>query len=352
MLGDAPPAPRPDAGEQLKTDAGGPPRCALASPELGVCDCTELDLLTDVPNMYFVLDRSGSMNDGAKWPKTRDVIVGTARRIGQRASFGAAVFPGLADGNGCDMGREVLSVRRGDEPPGTYGPTTLALAQATNIPASGGTPTAATLDALTPKLLALKGRTFVVLATDGGPNCNTAATCGASQCQLNIEGFCGPENCCSPAAQGPSYCLDAQPTLDAVTTLAAAGIQTFVIGMPGSAAYATLLDQLAIAGGTARTGSPRYYRVDSTDTAALEAALSQVAARVVGTCTLPLGAVPEDPARVNVFLDGQPVPKDPSDGWRVEGQTVELLGATCARVLAGEVLSVRVITGCPTLMPR
>jgi hypothetical protein len=351
LLGDRTP-PEPDAGDQLKTEAGGPPRCALATPELGVCDCTEVDLLTDVPNMYFVLDRSGSMNDGAKWPKARDVVVGTARRIGKRASFGAALFPGLMDGSGCDSGREVMSVRRGDDPPGSFGPTSLALAQATNVPASGGTPTSATLEALTPKLGALTGRTFVVLATDGGPNCNGAATCSAAQCQLNIEGVCGPENCCAPSSYGPLHCIDGPATLDAVTALAALGIKTFVIGMPGSAAYATLLDQLADAGGTARAGSPRYYRVDSTDGAALETALSQVAARVVGTCTLPLGSVPEDEGRVNVFLDGQPVAKDPTDGWRVDGKTVELLGTTCARVMAGEVLSVRVITGCPTLMPR
>jgi hypothetical protein len=337
---------------ELKTDAGGPPRCALATPELGVCDCTELDLLTDVPNIYFVLDRSGSMNDGAKWQKTREVVVSTARRIGLRARFGAAIFPGLLDGTGCDAGREVLSVRRGDDPPGSWGPTTLALAQATNLPAAGGTPTAATLAALTPKLRGLSGRTFVVLATDGGPNCNAAAACGASQCQLNIEGFCGPENCCAPQAQGPLYCLDADPTLEAVTALATAGIRTFVVGMPGSAVYATLLDQLATAGGTARATSPRYYRVDSTDGAALATTLSQVAARVVGTCTLPLGSEPDDANRVNVFLDGQPVPRDPTDGWRVEGKTVELLGATCARVLSGDVLNVRVVTGCPTLMPR
>ncbi len=339
----------------FNTDAGGPPDCTKADPEAGVCGCTELDLLGDAPNMYFVLDRSGSMANGNEWTTVRTVVSQTMEKIGPRASFGVAVFP--KPGQQCAAGGQVMSVRRGDSPAGTFGPTTKVMLQVTSAAPSGGTPTAATLRALTPTLEGLAGQTFVILATDGGPNCNDSATCGASECQLNIEGMqgCppgGPLDCCDPSSYGPEFCLDAQPTIDAVSALAAASIPTYVIGVPGSETYAALLDQLATAGGTARAGSPRYYRVDTTDAADFAAALAKVAAKITATCTLSLDQPPPDPDQVNVYLDGVAVPQDPTDGWSLDGATVTLLGATCQKVMAGDVLSLRVVAGCPTLKPN
>lgn len=355
MLRD-PPA-RHDGG--LGVQDSGPLACNAASPELGVCACDELGVLTDVPNLYFVLDRSGSMTENDKWGTIRKVVAATMAKVGPRASFGAAYFPG--PGGSCNAGVEVMSVRPGDSPTGTYGPTISRLLAATNIAAEGGTPTSATLRGLTPALQKLPGRTFVVLATDGAPNCNFQQACDASQCLLNIEhyGYCqvgGPPNCCTANLYGPAQCLDAQPTLDAVATLAASSIPTYVVGVPGSGPYADLLDSIAVAGGTARSTSPRYYRVDGTDPTAFADALSKIAAKIVATCTFPLAKPPEDPSRVNVYLDGAPVPQDPTDGWTLDetdaGAVVTLVGKTCARVLAGDALSVRVITGCPTVLPH
>jgi hypothetical protein len=95
--------------------------------------------------------------------------------------------------------------------------------------------------------------------------------------------------------------------------------------------------------------SPFYYRVDTADESALHAALSQIAAKIVASCTLPLGSKPPDPNLVNVYLDEMVVARDPVDGWKLDGSTVTLLGKTCNRVLQGDVLDVRVIAGCPTV---
>ena len=46
------------------------------------------------------------------------------------------------------------------------------------------------------------------------------------------------------------------------------------------------------------------------------------------------------------------LPKDPVNGWKIEGPTVTLLGDACTKVLAGDILDVRIITGCPTVEPR
>jgi hypothetical protein len=336
-----------DGGPTFDFDAA-PPECRLG-PEGGVCACLDLPLLGDPPNVYFVLDRSGSMRDANKWQTVRGVVTEVMRKLGPRAIFGATVFPDPRVDE-CGAGLEVLAPRRGDSPAGTYGPTSSLFAAVTKMDANGGTPTSATLVALKSKLAAATGKTFIVLATDGAPNCNDKAQCDLQHCLLNMEALSGcapgtPPNCCD---QSPSNCLDNAATLDAVSALKLAGIPTYVIGIPGSAPYASLLSDMAMAGGTAREGATRYYNVDTADAAAFAAALSTVAAKITATCTFSLGSIPPEPDRVNVYLDGAVVPKEP--GWSLEGDTVTLLGATCAKVLAGDVLAVRVVGGCPTVL--
>jgi len=346
----------PDSG-LFRDGATGPPTCALG-PANGVCGCTELPLSGDPPNVYFVLDRSGSMNDGGKWSTIRTVVASVVSKLGPRIAVGAAVFPALGSAD-CDTGGEVFSVRRGDSPPspGALSQTAIGLITSVTTIAEGGTPTAATLRAIAPKVEALAGKTFVILATDGGPNCDPVASCDSSTCIPNIENAapeCTPTgpSCCTPDQFGAESCLDSFATTQAVIALQSAGIPVYVIGVPGSGPYAGLLDQLAVSGGTARTGEPKYYRVDSTDTAAFTTALSQVAAKITATCTLALSTPPSDPSQVNVYIDGVVLPADPVDGWTLSGSTVTLVGATCAKVMAGDVLSVRVIEGCPTVQPN
>jgi hypothetical protein len=315
--------------------------------------------LSDVPNLYFVLDRSGSMGDSDKWNTVRIVVSHVMKSLGPRASFGIAIFPNPSDPNPCAPGVQVMSVRQGDAPAGTQGPATSTMLAVTSATPIGGTPTAATLSALLPTLASLQGRTFVILATDGGPNCDPSAVCGAPACIDNIENLpnCPPAgpSCCDPSTNGPYApldCLDTQPTIDAVAKIKAAGIPTYVIGVPGSAPYASLLDSLATAGGVARASEPLYYRVDTTDESALDAALAQIAAKITASCTLTLAQPPPDPTHVNVYFDNQAVPADPVNGWTLSGATVTLVGPACQEVTSGSVLNVRVVAGCPTVQPN
>src|SRR5690606_2047801 len=103
------------------------------------------------------------------------------------------------------------------------------------------------------------GKTFVVLLTDGAPNCNLSRSCTAKDCIPNLEGVafsdgttCNADfNCCAPD-WFPHLCLDGDPTLDELTRLAEVDVSTYVIGLPGGNAYADLLNRMAIAGRTAR----------------------------------------------------------------------------------------------------
>lgn len=327
-----------------------PPSCGIPQPT--VCDCVDLPLLTDAPNLYFVLDRSGSMVEDKKWETVRTTIQTIVRSLGTRASFGAAIYPHPVLGD-CYPGYEVMSVRRGDPPGSTNGPTLRTLISQTAGSPSGGTPTGPTLRAIKPKLTALEGRTYVILATDGAPNCNASAGCDYTGCTLNLENApgCPPQgpSCCTAQAYGPEACLDRDNTVAAVAELAQAGIKTYVVGVPGSALYGDVLDAMAQAGGTARAQSPYYYRVDSTDQTALLGVLREIAANIVASCTIPVGDI-TDPNLLNVYFDEKPVAKDPKEGWSIEGTTITLNGLSCEKVLSGAVIDVRVIGGCPTVI--
>ena len=332
-----------------------PPGCGQKA-DGSYCDCLDVPLFTDPPNMYFVLDRSGSMAADNKWTQVRIVVADILRGLGPRANYGATLFPGF-DAAQCGAPRAALPISPGDPPGAEDGPTTKAMLKATQEDPNGGTPTAAALRSVFPIVTAAKGKTFVILATDGAPNCNESASCTSAQCQPNIESApgCSPggPSCCEPPMGDRGACLDRAATTSAVAALASAGIPVYVIGLPGASTYASLLDSLATAGGTALPASPKYYKVDSTSTsAALLATLKKIAAKIVATCEFKLKEAPKDPNLVNVYLDDVVLPQEPVNGWKIDGNTVTLLGSTCAKTLAGDVLDVRIITGCPTVGPR
>ncbi len=353
----------PDASTGL-VGADGAPVCQTSEIDGGPCGCAEIALISNQPNLYFVLDHSGSMQDDNKWTTVRQVVADVVEKIGPRGKFGVAIFPNPSGGdNSCVAGAQVMPLSVGDSPAGTAGVTTNLVIDTTNVPAQGGTPTAATFLALAPMLEGFSGKTYAILATDGAPNCDDNATCDVSQCSYNVDDDTGcptggPPNCCDPSGPvGPGAqggCIDTGPTVSAVAALKANGISTYVIGLPGSEAYASVLDQVATAGGTARASEPLYYSVATADATALETQLAQIAAKITATCVFPLSPPPQAPTELNVYFDDVVVPQDPINGWNYDAATATLtiVGTSCDEVLSGQVLNLRVIGGCPTVAPR
>lgn len=345
-------------GNQFKPTTGGtpPPGCGT-KPDGSLCDCIDVPLFVDPPTLYFVLDRSGSMKTPDKWNKVRVTVATIMRSLGPRANFGAAMFPATGTPDICAPGEEVMSVRPGDPPSSTDGPTTQYLLAVTRVTPQGATPTGATLNIVKAHVGAVRGKAFVILATDGAPNCNPNASCGFDTCQPNVENApgCpkeGPFNCCEPPEGLRENCNDSTSTLAGIASLKNSGIPVYVIGLPGAAPYATLLDQMAIAGGTPRDGSPKYFAVDTASEQAMLAALKQIAAKITGTCTFDLTEEPSNPTLVNVYMDDVVLPYEPVNGWTLSGKTITLVGAACDRLKNGDALSMRIIAGCPRIEPK
>jgi hypothetical protein len=343
------------------------------SPSL--CGAATVKLEFVRPDLYFAIDASGSMletipraaGEGSSQFVTIDryrslagAIQTLLSRVGHRVNYGATLFP-TADQT-CDAGEEVQALTPGDTVSfavsGEMGPVLRHLMFSINRRTPrGGTPVAQALAGLLPKLRGRSSASYVFLLTDGGPNCDGVTGCGPESCIPNLEHvqfredlFCAPPiNCCDPSIFGPENCLDGEHSNDAVRALAEAGIRTFVIGIPGSDAFAQVLDQLAESGGLARAGSPRYYRV--TDAEELEATLGSLGLEVALGCTIELTKPATDPLLVNLFFDGQLVPADPVDGWTfLDESTVQVLGAACSLMQSGQVLQADIVAGCPVVI--
>jgi hypothetical protein len=351
----------PSEGGLVPFESGPPP-----ADGAGYCGNQLIPVILERPNVYFIMDRSGSMEamvDGwNRYTTARLAVADVLRAIGHRISYGAAVLPAFHNSDYCATGEQVFAVTRGDPlsaDRAQSGPTLQAFLRLLgSYPPNGSTPVAATLVALTPTLLALPGRTVAILATDGGPNCNADARCNADRCIMNIErSYVGSElcagslNCCDPdkVRDGPRMCVDEAATVAALDQLAQGGVSTYVVGLPGSDTYADVLNTFAEAGQTARQGLTRYYAAG--DQLELTAALREILGEVAISCDVVLDARPPDRQHVNVYFDQHLVPQNAAHGWSwLDERTLRLQGSRCDELKRGDVGQVQVLSGCVTVV--
>lgn len=214
---------------------------------------------------------------------------------------------------------------------------------------TGGTPTGASLLYLgsQPQLQTDERSDFVLLLTDGLPNCNQSNASASCRCNQGE---------CTDRYEWLS-CLDQDGSVGAVRTLRGKDIQTIVIGFGADTAAGegpVVLNAMAEAGGFARkcqtdadcgTGDAcevgaglcqrRYYQAANQDE--LAAALRQISERFEGDpCLIELAhdQFPPSPGLARVLVNGESYGAG-DDTWRLKpGVGVELVGALCARVQA------------------
>jgi hypothetical protein len=207
----------------------------------------------------------------------------------------------------------------------------------------------------------LDGERYVLLATDGGPNCDSDLTCSAESCTVNLDGICPPNtNCCDAELDpdGPAKCLDDDGSVAAVAALAEAGIRTFVVGIPGTEAYPDTLDRLAEAGGVANPDAPPSYFAVSAEggVAGLSDVFERITTGLITSCRLQLEEEPPAKRRLFVVVDGVVIEHDAVDGWELDDTSsppvVQLNGATCEKLEAEGAEQVIITYDCPITDPH
>jgi hypothetical protein len=315
-----------------------------------LCGGSSFDISRVIPDVMIVLDRSNSMADSPPapplWETIRTAITTvTAAPRDTEIWFGLMSFPGPACAglsNQCiHPGPTEVLVPVGEGAGASIASTLGGLATC------GGTPIALSLQSAGAYLdtLADDHPKYVLLATDGGPNCNAALDGGTCIC-TNPLGGCAINN---------ENCLDHERTYDVLDALCGRGIETFVLGMGGAADWDWVMAAMAAHGCTGDA-----YAAD--DLTGITDVLNAIAGEVA-TCQfeLPCAEIP-DLNKVNFFYEPghTPIPRDTThaSGWDwvdpceagdVTG-VVEFYGVDCDNILTGAVESISAEFGCPTIL--
>jgi hypothetical protein len=359
-----------------------------------VCKLQPTIAVTKTPNMLIVIDESGSMaqspspgvDPSTKWNEMSQALSAalSQQKVRSNINFGLELFPSSGDPNSHldpnsadpNVQCEVPSGDAAIEVPIDQTKDQLnAILDAVGASApAGGTPTNRALQQAYEYFTqgagkSLPGKKYVLLATDGGPNCNAGLSCSSDTCTQNMDLLCGDHtlaggpgagvNCCD---NGYGFiCLDNLATVSEISTLAAAGIATYVVGIPGSDAYSATLDAMATAGGvpnTAPGATNKYYRVSAGNALAdLQAAFTSIVTQLVTSCDIPLDKTPSDYTQVQVAIDCNkvtPLPNNKADGG-VDGffvdytqspAHIQVEGAPCTYLQVNGAKEVDIIIGC------
>jgi hypothetical protein len=352
---------------QAGASAAGPGACAELAG-LGDCGTTTEHAQYDTANILLVIDKSGSMTDQPdgftldKWDALKTALGSALNNVVGEINFGLVLFPFASDhqipldcSDGCcEVATGTAAVNVPIEP-GASGVSKVLDAVNGALP-GGGTPTAAALTSAlqyftTGDGAALKGQKFVLLATDGGPNCNIDNTCDAAHCTPNLDGQCPAGNCCDQDGQ---YCLDDTSVVAQIQALKSAGVSTFVVGIPGSEMYAQYLDTFAVSGGvTNPSAPPSYYAVSAKGgVQGLVDVFTSITTHLVRNCDVPLESAPQNLDLVNVAVDCQVIPYADGAGWKIAGAdqtTLTLEGDACHGIQTDGARRVDIVYGCPTV---
>ena len=205
------------------------------------------------------------------------------------------------------------------------------------------------------------GDNYVLLVTDGGPNCNSSLVCDMGECCLNLDQQCQDwetGNCCETEGTR-NWCVDHADTRARIEALADRGIKTIVVALPGTEPYTDWLNGFAEAGGAVAPAGQYFYEAYPRDE---QEALTQMFADVtedwINDCIVQLSPTPDamlPVGPVNVALDCKLVPPGPGqDNWFVDDSTdpprITFRGGEYCQLLQQGDHRVDVVFGCPTVL--
>ncbi|MGA9523382.1 MAG: adventurous gliding motility lipoprotein CglB [Myxococcaceae bacterium] len=332
------------------------------------------------PNIMLLVDKSGSMKFAVddQDPKCSDNCNDTGYpacpadcplrlqdmksamqdflgQYGTTARFGLWVFPEALQGDSCRTGGQVQNITVSNDVDSELQSAaaeindTIQKLDNGGRPVSGGTPTATTLNLLANNSMLLDPErdNFVLLLTDGLPNCNNNLKVTTCVC-VNGKVPC----------DDPRNCLDQDAVVQAISGLSSQDIRTIVVGFgadTGDSLARPTLNTMAQAGGFARscqtnvdcgvndtcdlatkTCGNKFYK--AANASELAEALTRIQ-NLIGNenpCEFLLDAVPQDddPRFLAVYVDEQRLTAGP-DTWSYANNgtpTVTFSGDTCNRL--------------------
>jgi hypothetical protein len=317
----------PDATNGCAVDSDCPDgmRCGADHQCYGGCGSEAFDLTYVAPNFIIVLDRSCSMDKPTvtggptKWTSAVGSLNHVLATHATDIDWGLTLFP---DKTGVSCGQDAIPIPIGAGNASTIQSMLTNALQATD-PLFPSNPCVTNIDtaliqaATDPALASTTKTSYVMLVTDGA---QSSCTVGG--------GDAGSEA--------------------AITDLLAHDVKTFVVGF-GGAVDAAQLDKFAMLGGTAQTGTPKYYKADTAQQ--LDQVFQSIADLVI-SCEYTIDPAPPDIDQTYVFFENQElVPRDAThtSGWDYDPATmkVTLYGAYCDRLQSKQVDDVDVVFGCP-----
>lgn len=319
-----------------------------------ICVPGEFPIEPAAADVVFAIDRSGSMRltlDGRdtappeewRWRLLRDALADAFSTLDERVRVGAKFYPDET----MPMVPAEVACRSsaGIEVPISETGETGVISIFDSTEPVGGTPTAVAIAEASAALRrATSPRRFIVLATDGGPNCNSDPRIDPLTCVCTS----GPTDCRREPALGVFGCLDDARTVDTIGMTARAGIPVFVIGIddPGRPDLADVLDAMAVAGGRPRTtpGERSFYSVQSA--AELRDALDTITG-TISRCSFVSPSVPADESTFFIEIDGVRIPRT---GWEWTARPIgefELGPDACALSQRPGARVVAIVDDCP-----
>ena len=298
------------------------------------------------PSVMFVLDASGSMNEtfsingSTRWQVLESSLAVALPSVDQTMSIGATVFPDVAQQSEQDCAAP-SSVNL----PPAIGNVGALLNLINSISPLGGTPTADAITVGAQALLGIRAASSaraIILATDGGPNCNDNLDPLNCTCANPSQTACGPGN--PPPQEGDpnaaDLCLDDTRTVSRISSYASQGLPTYVIGIhdPGDIQDEPVLNAMADAGGRPQSGTDHYY--SATSQSDLEGAFVAIRNQI-GSCTYLTSSVPNGQGSISVTVNGVTIPFDPSgkQGWKwgdeANGEII-FVGQACTNLGAAD----------------
>lgn len=359
------------SGGMNKDDANPASQVCESLAGLGECGNTTVAADIRTVNILLVIDKSGSMSDAPagfevnKWSAVKTALSRALGGVAADVNLGLLLYPYsttqeiplLCRGGCCEVPDGASAVNVDIDAGDRALPTILNALNATSP--GGGTPTAAALARANEYFkvgagAGLRGNNYVLLATDGGPNCNANNSCGAERCTTNLDQQCDSGNCCKSVGEG---CLDDAAVTQQIEALKANGVRTFVVGIPGTENYASYLNTFAEAGGVANPGAPpSYYAVSAMGgVQGLVDVFSGITTQLVHSCTLALSSNPPKLDEVNLAVDCELQRPSAADGssWKIDTTSdpfsVVLEGPICTKLQGSGARRVDIVYGCPTV---